>query len=69
MTPLQQPPVKPPMDAARSWRERLFEETGGRLAATAHGALWMTMSALFFSLQSGTGRELVQHMQIGRAHV
>jgi drug/metabolite transporter (DMT)-like permease len=56
------------MDAARSWRERLFEETGGRLAATAHGALWMTMSALFFSLQSGTGRELVQHMhpfQIG----
>jgi len=68
MTPLRQPPVKSPMDAARSWRERLFDETGGRLAATAHGALWMTMSALFFSLQSGTGRELVQHMhpfQIG----
>ena len=68
MTPLQQPPVKSPVDPARTWRERLLAETGGRLAATTHGALWITVSALFFSLQSGTGRELVQHMhpfQIG----
>lgn len=68
MTPLEPSPVKPSAAAARGWRERLVAETGGRLAATAHGAAWMIVAALLFSLQSGTGRYLVQHMhpfQIG----
>ena len=68
MTPLGQSSVKPPLSTARTWRERIMAEAGSRLAANAHGALWMTLSGLLFALQAALGRELAHAMhpfQIG----